>query len=162
MVEAQDPHGMVPPSTPYIYKVFETIHMLWMGRWVHHHAITTILVCPKFRELADFLGHSEATNDARLDWLRPKTHMEWFPHPIHTYTSTRCLRPFIVCCGWADGSTIMPLPPYMYAQNLGVVVSILAVAIDVVALILPLDLIVKTVIVIVFGFIYRAHVLPTP
>ena len=162
MVEAQDPHGMVPTSTPYVYQVFETIHMLWMGRWVHHHAITTILVCPKFRDLADFLGHSEATNDARVDWLSSKTHMEWFPHPLHTYTSTRCLRPFIVCCGWADGSTIMPLPPYMYAQNLGVVVSILAVAIVVVTLILPLDLIVETVVVIGFGFVYRAHVPPTP
>ncbi len=43
----------------------------------------------------------------------------------------------------------MPLPPYMYAQNIGVVVSILAVAIVIVTLILPLDLIVKTVIVIV-------------
>ncbi len=146
---------MVPTSTPYIYKVFETIYMLWMGRWVHHHATTTILVCPEFRELADFLGHSKATNDARVDWLRPKTHMEWFPHPLHTYTSTRCLRPFIVCCGWADGSNIMPLPPYMYAQNLGVVVSILAIAIVVVTRILPLDLIVKTIVVIL------AHLLCT-
>jgi hypothetical protein len=162
MVEAQDPHGMVPTSTPYIYKVFETIHMLWMGGWVHHYAITTILVSPKFRELADFLGHSEAINDARVDWLMPKTHMEWFSHPLHTYTSTRCLRPFIVCYGWADGSTIMPLPPYMYAQNLGVVVSILAIAIVVVTLILPLDLIIETIVVIVFGFVYRARVPPTP
>ncbi len=56
----------------------------------------------------------------------------------------------------------MPLPPNMYAQSLGVVVSILAVAIVVVTLILPLDLIVETIIVIVFGFDYRAHVPPTP
>ena len=52
----------------------------------------------------------------RAHWMRPKTHLEWFPHPLHTYT--RCLRPFI-CCGWADGSTITPLPPYLSAQNLG-------------------------------------------
>jgi hypothetical protein len=50
----------------------------------------------------------------------------------------------------------------MYAQNLGVVVSILAVAIVAITLILPLDLIVETIVVIVFGFIYRAHVPPTP
>jgi hypothetical protein len=112
--EATDPPGMVPTSTPYIYKVFETIYMLWMGRLVHHHATTTILVSPEFRELADFLGHSEATNDARVDWLRPKTHMEWFPHPLHKYT--RCLRSFI-CCGRADGSTITTLAPYMNAKN---------------------------------------------
>jgi hypothetical protein len=51
----------------------------------------------------------------------------------------------------------MPLPPYMYAQNLGVVVCILAIAIFVVAHILPLNLIVETVVVIVFGFLYHAH-----
>ena len=56
----------------------------------------------------------------------------------------------------------MPLPPYMYAQNLGVIISILAVAIVVVTLILPLDLIVKTVVVIVIGFVYCAHAPPTP
>ena len=56
----------------------------------------------------------------------------------------------------------MPLPPYMYAQNLGVVVSILADAIVVVTLILPLDLIVETVVIIVFGFVYHAHSPPTP
>jgi hypothetical protein len=107
---------MVPTSTPYIYKVFETIYMLWMGRWVYHHATTTILVSPEFRELADFLGHRDATNDARVDWLRLKTHMKWFPHPLHTYT--RYLRSFICCgCGWADWSTIMPLPPYLLPQN---------------------------------------------
>ncbi len=50
----------------------------------------------------------------------------------------------------------------MYAQNLGVVVSILAVTIVIVTLILPLDLIVETIIVIVFGFVYRAHVPPHP
>ncbi len=66
MVEAPDPPGIVPTSTLYMYKVFETIHMLWMGRWVHHHATTTILVSPEFRELADFLGHSEVTNDVKV------------------------------------------------------------------------------------------------
>jgi hypothetical protein len=60
--------------------------MLWMGRWVHHHATTTILVAVEFRELADLLGHGETTNDVKVQWLRPKTHMEWFPHPLHTYT----------------------------------------------------------------------------
>ncbi len=116
MVEAQDPHGMVPIPTPYIYKVFEIIHMLWlwMGRLVHHHATTTIHVAVEFRELADFLGHSKAKNDVKVQWLRPQTHMEWFPHPIHIYT--RSLRPFI-CCGRTDGSTITPLAPYMYAKN---------------------------------------------
>ncbi len=57
---------MVPTSTPYIYKVFETIHKLWMGRWVHHHATTTILGAAEFRKLADFLGHSATANDVKV------------------------------------------------------------------------------------------------
>jgi hypothetical protein len=88
---------MIPTSTPCIYKVFETIHMLWMSRWIHNHATTTKVVGAEVREeLDDFTGHSGAINDARVDWLRPQIHMEWFPHPLYTYT--RCLRPFI-CCG---------------------------------------------------------------
>jgi hypothetical protein len=68
MGEAPNPHGMVPASTPYIYKEFEfeTIHMLWKGRWVHHHTTSTILVCQEFREVADLLGHSKATNDVKV------------------------------------------------------------------------------------------------
>ncbi len=59
--------------------------MLWMGRWIHHHATTTILVGPELRELAKFLGHSWAANDVKVHWLRPQTHMEWFSHPLQTY-----------------------------------------------------------------------------
>jgi hypothetical protein len=44
LVEAPNPHWMVPTSTIYTYKVFNSIHMLWMGRWIHHHATLTILV----------------------------------------------------------------------------------------------------------------------
>ncbi len=42
-----------------MYKVIETIHMLWMSRWIHNHATTTILVGAEFRELDDFLDHSK-------------------------------------------------------------------------------------------------------
>ena len=77
-----------------------------MGRqWIHHHhAPFTIFVCFEFRELAKFCG------DVRVHWLRPQ-HMEWFPHPYQTYT--RCLRVFI-CCTGSDGSTTMPLQPYLF------------------------------------------------
>ncbi len=50
IAEAPDPNGMVPTSTLYVYKVFETIHMLWMSRWIHNHATTTILVGAEVRE----------------------------------------------------------------------------------------------------------------
>ena len=36
--------------------------------------------------------------------------MEWFPHPLPTYT--RHWTTFI-CCGWAHGSIIMPLPTHV-------------------------------------------------
>jgi hypothetical protein len=88
--------------------------MLWMGRWIHHHATSTILVGEEIRELAEFLDHSKAGNDVKVGWLRPQTHMEWFPPP--PYTPTRCLRQFI-CCGWADGSTIMSLQLYLLAKR---------------------------------------------
>ena len=58
----------------------------------------------------NFGDDSSATNDVMVHWLRPQSHMEWFPPPLLRYT--RCLRTFI-CCGWTDGSTIMPLPPYV-------------------------------------------------
>ena len=88
-----------------------------MGGWIHLYAITTILLVgvDTFRNLANFLDHSKATNDVKVHWLRLQTHMTWFPHPLHTYT--RCLRIFI-CCGWANGSTIMPLPPYLLKQTI--------------------------------------------
>jgi hypothetical protein len=39
--------------------VFENIHMLWMGRWIHHHPTFTILVGAEFRKLVEFLGCSQ-------------------------------------------------------------------------------------------------------
>jgi hypothetical protein len=45
--------------------------------------------------------------------LLSQTHMKGLPHPHQ-----RCLRTFIVCCGWADRSTIIiPLPPFLLAPN---------------------------------------------
>jgi hypothetical protein len=44
LVEAPDPRGMVPTSTktlPHICKVYDNLHMQWMGIWIRHHAVTT-------------------------------------------------------------------------------------------------------------------------
>ena len=111
LIEAPDPHRMIPTSTPIIYEVFESIHKLWMGRWIHHHASSTIFMKLKFRELAEFMGHTLATYDVILHWLRPQTHMKFVPTPLQT--CSMCLRAFI-CYGWGDGSTIMPLPPWSF------------------------------------------------
>ena len=47
MVEAPVPYGMVSTSTSNIYKAFEYFHMLWMGRWIHNHALCTVVVGPE-------------------------------------------------------------------------------------------------------------------
>ena len=39
VVQAPNPCGMTPTSPPNVYKVFDNHHMLWMGIWIHHHAI---------------------------------------------------------------------------------------------------------------------------
>jgi hypothetical protein len=78
LIEAPDPHRMIPTSTPIIYEVFESIHKLWMGRWIHHHASSTIFMKLKFRELAEFMGHTLATYDVMVLPFRPQTHMKLF------------------------------------------------------------------------------------
>ena len=47
-----------------------------------------------------------ASNELIIQWLRLQTHMEWSPHPLHTYT--RCLSSF-KSCGWEDWISIMLL-----------------------------------------------------
>ncbi len=67
MVEAPDPHGMVPSSTPYIYKEFEFETIQCCGR-ADGSTITPLApyLYAKYRELADLLGHSEDTNDVKV------------------------------------------------------------------------------------------------
>ena len=44
VVDGPNPHGMVLKSTPNIWKLFDNLHMLWMGIWIHHHAIAITFV----------------------------------------------------------------------------------------------------------------------
>ena len=76
VIEVLDPHGMIPTSTPNMFKVFENIHILWMRRWIHHHAISIMIVHLKLIEMAEFTGHTWATYDVILHWLMPQTHMK--------------------------------------------------------------------------------------
>ena len=41
MVEAPDPHGMVPTTTMTIQMVFEIIHVLWRDSLIHCDIIIT-------------------------------------------------------------------------------------------------------------------------
>ncbi len=58
-------------------------------------------------EFGKILGESPAPNGVMMQWLRLQTHMEWSPHPLHTYA--RCLTS-LICCGWEDWTSIMLLP----------------------------------------------------
>ena len=91
-------------STQNTYNVFETIHMLWMGRWIHHHVTSIILVCEWLSLLADFLGHRGAAKLCQGWLVEAPT-----PHCM-LLTSTWC-------CGWTNGSTIMPLPSSLLVYN---------------------------------------------
>ena len=42
--DASDPHERPPTSTSNICKVFEIIHMLWLGIWIHHHPLSPYLL----------------------------------------------------------------------------------------------------------------------
>ncbi len=46
VVEALNPPVTVPTSMSNICKVFDNLHILWMGRWIHHHAVVTTFVGP--------------------------------------------------------------------------------------------------------------------
>ena len=95
---------------------FGNVHMLLMCKWIHHHAVTTTLVDPELGvgNPAIHLRQWCAVNDTNVQWLRLRTHMEWFPHPPEAYT--RCLVMFL-WCGCAYGSIIMPLPPHLLTQS---------------------------------------------
>jgi hypothetical protein len=46
MIDAPNACGMVVPPSSIILKVFDIIHMLWMGRWIFHNVVTIALVGP--------------------------------------------------------------------------------------------------------------------
>jgi len=41
LIQAANTYGMVTTSISNITMVSDTIHMMWMGRTIHHHAVTT-------------------------------------------------------------------------------------------------------------------------
>ena len=52
MDEAVEPFKLHPISMTHIYKVFENLHLLWMGIWLYTHIIiATDHVFPTFRRV---------------------------------------------------------------------------------------------------------------
>ncbi len=92
MVEAVEPFKMHLTSMSYKYEVFEHLHLLWMGIWLHTHTVsTTTNVSPDLGELAEILGDASVqTIPLCYGWgCYPfKLH----PHPCHTYM--KCLNIF--------------------------------------------------------------------
>ena len=41
LIQAANTYGMITTSISNITMVSDTIHMMWMGRTIHHHAVTT-------------------------------------------------------------------------------------------------------------------------
>jgi hypothetical protein len=84
LVEAPDPHGMVPTSTSKIYKVFENIQSLWMvfenilmlriGRWIHDQAISTILGSLHLYKMGEIFGVTARLQ--MMSWC-----IGWGPNP---------------------------------------------------------------------------------
>ena len=55
--EAFQPPKVDPTFMSYICKIFDNLHMQWMGIWIHHCSIFTI----RFGKLAEILGHCWST-----------------------------------------------------------------------------------------------------
>jgi hypothetical protein len=83
MGEAPEPHGVFLRSATNINKVFDIIHMLWMGSSMYHHANTSNLLVQSWKGGQNILEHSSVTNDKAVPWLRLQIHMEF----LDTYTS---------------------------------------------------------------------------
>jgi hypothetical protein len=117
------------PKEAFVYWLRLQTHMEWFPHPPHAYArwLNTFIrnrdggmdqssccynyTCwPQFSEVCLNLGLLMSVKWALMHWLRLQTHMEWFPHPTHTYA--RWLTTFI-CNGWGYGLIILPLPPLM-------------------------------------------------
>ena len=66
MIEAANPYCLHPTSIYNVYKVFEHLHMVWMGIWVHPYTVILVEVGAKFLEI----GVRQSSNDIVVSWLR--------------------------------------------------------------------------------------------
>jgi len=55
IVEAVEPFKLHPTSMSHIFKVFEHLKQLWMGKWQHIHTVTTTEVSPDLGEFTEIL-----------------------------------------------------------------------------------------------------------
>jgi hypothetical protein len=95
-----------------VYKVFEHLHMMWMGTWVHPYKVTPV------QEVGAKFGNLRVR-------MRPSNIMvsclEAANHPTLYLTSIlnvyEALSTFI-CCGWACGCTLTLLHLCRWGLNI--------------------------------------------
>ncbi len=69
LAEAVEHFKLHPMSMSYIYDVFEHLHRLWMGIWLHNHTVTTTDASPNLWELAEILPDASVqTMPLHFDW----------------------------------------------------------------------------------------------
>ncbi len=70
----------------YIYEVFEWLHQLWMGIWLHTHTVTTTKVSPGLWELAEILPDaSMQTMPLHFGWGCRTSQTASYVHVIHIW-----------------------------------------------------------------------------
>ena len=85
-----------------------SLHMLQMGIWSPHHAVTTTLV------------GSHLENQLK-SWITAGCQMipscsGWGSHPTWNDSHIKRWLTNILCCGWGYGAPIMLLPPHLWDQ----------------------------------------------
>ncbi len=98
---------------PYIHKVFEHLHLLWMVIWLHTHTILTTDISPDLRELGHILGDESVQTIVLCHSWDCRTFQTASRIHIHIKGVLSCS---FNCCGWAYGCTLLPLPPQTCPQ----------------------------------------------
>jgi len=117
VVEAPYPSKAACTSMWSTYKVYEPLHMQWMGIWNHRQPVTIALVDPDFdsrlKAWVTLLGY-KPYHYHHMQWLRLHTHPKLLAHQCGAHI--RCMHQFI-CSGWAYGTIGNPLPSPLLTQQ---------------------------------------------
>ncbi len=117
VVEAPYPSKAACTSMWSTYKVFEPLHMQWMGICNHWQPLPLPLLSQILTVGWKLGSHCWATNHTIVQWLRLHTHPKLHAH--QRGAQIRCMNQFI-CSGWAYGTISNPLPLPLLTQILKV------------------------------------------
>ncbi len=81
-----EPFKLHPMSIWYIYGLFEHLHRLWMGTWLHTHTITTTDASPDLERLVEILPIAyRQTMPLHFGWGCRTFQTASHVHVIHTW-----------------------------------------------------------------------------